>query len=401
MPEFRYRARNLEGVRKTGVMAADSSAQVAAMLRQDGFFLTGVEQHRSGGTAALARAPRPGLKELASFSRQLSVMIHSGLPLTAGLRLAAEQTRSRQLAAALSQVLADVEEGMSFSAALGKRPQFPALFVHLVEAGERGGALDLVLSRLALNYEREYQLESRVRSALLYPCVVCALALAVLLVVLFVILPQFSELFADFDVPVPALTRTILKGADFLTKRWFFFVLAAGSLIFGFWRYIRTEKGRAWWDEFSLKLPVFGQILNWTFTSRLARTLSLLTRSTIPILLALETTGKVVDNSKFKAELARCAKRVEQGGDLAGPLSETQLLPPLLIQMIRVGEETGSLDQMLERAADFFESEVERKTKNLASLLEPSIIVFLGAVVLLLLLTTILPLYELMSGMSR
>ncbi len=400
MAQYRYKARSLAGEEKTGVIAAESPQQVAALLRQDGFFLTKVEEEKPKAPFSLW-ARKPTLKDLASFSRQLSVMIQAGLPLTTSLSLAAEQAPNKLLARGLEQVLEEVEEGAALSAALASHPRlFPPLFVHLVEAAENGGTMDWVLSRLATYYEREYQLEKQLRSALMYPAIVSFLAVVVLAVVLFFILPQFGEIFASFGVDAPPMTEYILQLAAFLRSWWLVFALVALGFVLGFWGYLGTARGKTWWDNFSLRLPVVGEIINWTLSARFARTLAILARGGTPILLTLDITGKVVGNARFQEEIANCSSRVEQGENLASPFAESKLLPQLLIQMMRVGEETGSLDQMLERGADFFEAEVESRTKSITTLIEPAIVIFLGALVGFLLITIILPMYDLISGLN-
>lgn len=397
---FHYRARNLEGELRAGVMVAEDQRHLQAALRQEGFFVTEIQEQKPKTKASLLFRG-PSLKDLASLSRQLSVMIHAGLPLTASLRLCGQQTENKALSRGLFQALAQVEEGQALSVSLGQMPKlFPPLFVHMVEAGENGGTLDLMLDKLATYYEREYQLEKKIRGAMLYPTVVCLLAVVVLAVLIFFILPQFAGIFADFQMPIPPTTRILLDGAAFLTRFWLPILLVLLAIVLGFFAYLQTAEGKRWWDRASLKLPFIGQLLNWTFTSRLARTLSTLTRGGTPILLALEITGKVVGNTRFQEVISQVESRVEQGEDLATPLEEAQLLPPLFIQLLEVGEETGALDEMLGQAADFYEEEVENKAKNLTTLLEPAIVIILGVVVGVLLVTTILPLYDLVSGMT-
>lgn len=397
---FRYQARNLQGQTKAGVMAAEDPRQIASQLREEGFFITKIKEQKPQIKLNLF-TPGPSLKDLASFSRQLSVMIHAGLSLTSSLRLCAAQTQNQLLATGLSQVVDRVEEGQALSVSLAEHPKlFPSLFVHMVEAGESGGTLDLVLSRLATYYEREYQLERRIRGAMLYPLLVSLLAVAVLAVLLFFILPQFAGIFADFEVPIPPSTQVLLNVAAFFARYWLLILLLLLGTVLGFFAYLQTQEGKKWWDHVSLQLPVVGELLNWTLTSRFARTLSTLARGGTPILLALEITSKVVGNARFQEVITLSRGRVEQGEELATPLEEAQLLPPLLLQLLRVGEETGTLDEMLERAADFYEEEVESKAKNLTTLLEPGIIIILGVVVAVLLVTTILPLYDLVSGMN-
>lgn len=397
---FYYKARNLEGEQRAGVMVVEDQRQLQAALREDGFFITQLQEQKPKTKASfLSRGP--SLKDLASLSRQLSVMIHAGLSLTSSLRLCAQQTENQALSSGLSQVLSQVEEGQALSTSFGQMPAlFPPLFVHMVEAGENGGTLDLMLERLATYYEREYQLEQKIRSAMLYPIVVCLLAVVVLAVLIFFILPQFAGIFADFQVPIPTATQFLLDGAAFLTRFWLPILLVFLGIVLGFFAYIQTAQGKQWWDRVSLKLPLIGQLLNWTYTSRLARTLSTLVRGGTQILLALEITGKVVGNTHFQEAIRRAESRVEQGEDLATPLEEAQLLPALFLQLLKVGEETGALDEMLGQAADFYEEEVENTAQNLTSLLEPAIVIILGVVVGGLLVTTILPLYDLVSGMT-
>lgn len=397
---FRYQARSFEGELRQGTLAAENSAQVAAQLREEGFFVTKIQEQKPKPRLTLF-AKDPSLQDLASLSRQLSVMINAGLPLTTSLRLCAGQVQNKLLAGGLSAVVAQVEEGQALSGSLAEHPQlFPSLFVHMVEAGESGGTLDLVLSRLATYYEREYQLEGKIRGALLYPLLISLLAVGVLAVMLFFILPQFAGIFADFEVAIPPTTQVLLAVAGFLSRFWLLILLVLLSVVLGLWAYLETPKGRYQWDHLSLKLPLLGELLGWTLTSRFARTLSTLTRGGTPILFALEISGKVVGNARFQEVIARVRSRVEQGEDLATPLEEAELLPPLVIQLMRVGEETGTLDEMLERAADFYEEEVEGKAKNFATLLEPAIIIVLGIAVALLMITTILPMYDLVSGMG-
>jgi type IV pilus assembly protein PilC len=403
LAEYSYRALDDRGQARTGVLEAETESLVVNRLREQGWVPLKVDER---GVAhkfkADLRIPgltdRINLKEIAVSSRQLATMIDAGLPLMRALSVLAEQTENKALSEIWEAVRSDVQAGMSFSGALAKHPKaFNTLYVAVIRAGETGGSLDLVLLRLADTLEKQVDLRNKIRSAMTYPVMVAIMVVLILSAILLFIIPTFKSLYADLGGTLPLPTRFLLACSDIMRRFLPFILPAAGVGLFFLKRYIDTDKGRHQWDAFKLKIPIFGELFRKTAMSRMSRTLGTLLKSGVPVLQSLQITKETTGNRIVADAIEDVENSVRQGESLARPLGRHKVVPPMVTQMLAVGEETGAVDTMLEKVADFYDSEVDATVDALTSLIEPILIVFLGAVVGGILISLYLPMFKIVD----
>ena len=382
---YAYKVRDRGGKLVSGTLDADSQAAVAAKLRQMGFAPILIEENKASLGKTEIKLPWSGKvkpKDIAVFSRQFATMINSGLSLLRALNILSEQTQNAMLARTIGEVRTDVEKGLSLSAALAKHPKvFKRLYVAMIRAGEIGGVLDSVLLRLAENLEKDVALRQKIKSAMTYPTVVFCLVIMIMIGMLIFVVPTFKNLYRDLGGDLPLPTRVLIVLSDKAKQFWY--ILAA--LMIGLWvglrRWVNTEKGRGKWDAMKLRVPIFGQLVHKSALSRFSRTLSVLMRSGVPILQSLEIVRETVNNTVVSNAVQDVAASVKEGESIAKPLERHDIFPPMVVQMISVGEETGALDTMLAKISDFYDQEVEATVEALTSLIEPVLIAVMGVVV--------------------
>ncbi|HUR23397.1 MAG TPA: type II secretion system F family protein [Acidimicrobiales bacterium] len=385
MPDtYAYRVRDKAGKLHSGELEAESSTLVANKLRQLGYLPIAIDKKVESAAKKELHLfkPKAKMKDLAVFSRQFAVMIDSGLSLLRALSILETQTDNKFLGEVIGQVRADVEKGTSLSQALGRHPKvFNRLYVSMVRAGETGGVLDSVLVQLADTIEKQVELRQKVKSAMTYPVAVLCLVLLIVTAMLLFIVPTFKGLYVDLGGTLPLPTRILLFVSEVL-KKWFLLVVAAEvGFVWAFKRWIETTNGRVAWDVFKLKVPVFGKLVHLTALTRFARTLASLLRAGVPILESLEITSDTVGNTVVKKAILDVQDGVKQGEAMAHRLANHPVFPPMVVQMIAVGEETGAVDTMLDKIGEFYEQEVEATVDALTSLLEPLLIVVMGGAV--------------------
>ena len=398
---YTYKVRDRQGKLLEGSLEADSTTLVVNRLRQMGYVPIAIDRKDDSGLQTEIKMPfggKPKLKDIAILSRQFATMINSGLSLLRALYILADQTENKQLAAVVDQVRQDVERGASLSQALGRHPKvFNRLYVAMVKAGETGGVLDSVLVQLATLIEKQVELRRKIKSAMTYPVVVFALCLLIVAAMLLFIVPTFKGIYDELGGTLPLLTR-VLIGVSTLFKKffWLFGIIGAAG-IYGFKRWIQTDHGREVWDRVKLRAPVFGKLVHKTALTRFSETLAVLMRSGVPILEALEITSETVDNCVLSKAVKDVQAGVKQGESMAKPLAEHDVFPPMVTQMIAVGEETGAVDTMLEKIGEFYSQEVEATVDALTSLLEPLLIVFLGAAVGGMVIALYMPMFNIIK----
>jgi type IV pilus assembly protein PilC len=402
LAEYTYRALDAQGTSRTGVIDADTESSAIARLREQGWVPLDLQAPKGLGLKVDIKIPglsdRVKLKEVAVASRQLATMVDAGLPLMRALTVLAEQTESKALATVWLAVRDDVQAGASFSGALAKHPKaFTPLYVAVIRAGEAGGSLDDVLLRLSDTLEKQVELRNKVRSAMTYPIMVALMVFVILTAILVFIVPTFKQLYADLGGTLPAPTQVLLFMSD-MTRRFFpFFFPALGVLAYAFRRYINTPGGRRNWDIFKLRVPVFGELFRKVAIARMSRTLGTLLKSGVPVLQSLEITKDTTGNRIVAEALEDVETSVRQGENLARPLLRHKVMPPMVVNMLAVGEETGAVDTMLEKIATFYDQEVEATVSALTSLIEPILIVILGTVVGGILISLYLPMFKLVE----
>ncbi len=404
MPVYIYRARNQKGKIIEGEISARDEQELKRRLLSQKLILVSVREKRAPVGKGFLFFGRVSEQSLTIFSRQLATMIGAGLSLIRSLDILAEQTEDNTLRNVLKEVKHDVESGKSLSAALSRHKHvFSDLYISMVRAGEIGGMLDEVLDRLATFLEKDFQLKKRVKSAMTYPAVIMVLAILIVMFLVTYVLPTFIELFKDLDVKLPLMTQILIKITEAARNP----MVIATVFVFGILMYaiyslwVRTDVGRRSVDRFKLVVPIFGDLAKKVAISRFARTLGTLLASGVSLMAALEIVGEVAGNMVIKEAIDEVRMRLREGENLSGPLNETGIFPPMVTQMIAVGEETGNLDTMLTKIADFYDTEVEYMLSSLTSMLEPIMIVMMGGIVGFIVIAIFMPLYTLISEMSR
>jgi len=380
-------------------------AAVAA-LRREQILVTRITPAKTKEEAAKkARKGKTGkkvaAKNLAVFTRQFSVMIDAGLPLVQCLEILGNQEEDKNFAAAILQTRSDVESGASLADAMRKHPKtFDPLFTNMIAAGEAGGILDTILKRLAVYIEKAVKLAGQVKSAMIYPVAVIVIAGGVVAVILWKVIPTFAALFAGLGADLPFATRVVIWLSDALVRYFVFVFIGAGAAAYGFRQYYVTPKGRRVVDRTLLRAPVLGNILRKIAVARFCRTLATLLSSGVPILDGLEITAKTAGNAIVEDAIMVTRKSIERGETIAVPLKDTNVFPPMVTQMIGVGEATGALDTMLSKIADFYEEEVDVAVAGLLTLLEPIMIAVLGIIVGGIVIAMYLPIFDLISKLT-
>jgi type IV pilus assembly protein PilC len=407
MQTFAYSGRTRGGETVSGERAADDMNAAVAALRRDQIMVTKIVPAKEK-TAAAAGAVKKGKinkkvspKNLAVFVRQFSVMIDAGLPLVQCLEILGSQEEDKNFAATILQTRSDVESGASLADAMKKHPKvFDPLFSNMIAAGEAGGILDTILKRLATYIEKSVKLKSQVKSAMIYPVAVICIAVLVVGVILWKVIPTFASLFSGLGATLPVPTRVVIWMSDTLVRFLPFLIVGAGATGYAFKRYYATVGGRRVIDRIVLKLPILGLIMRKIAVARFCRTLATLLSSGVPILDGLDITARTSGNSIIEDAIQLTRKSIERGETISAPLKQTGVFPPMVTQMISVGETTGALDTMLAKIADFYEDEVDTAVAGLLTLMEPVMIAFLGIVVGGIVIAMYLPIFDLISKLA-
>ena len=403
MAHFRYTAKDMTGRSITGVLECADERSLLDALRKQQLIVISVKEERQKEKASAGKGARRGrtgvkLGELVLFSRQLATMIDSGIPLVQGLEILTEQIENRRFRAVVAEVKKDVSTGTSFHEALAKHPgAFSPLFVNMVKAGESSGALDDIMDRLAAYLEKTDSLVRKVRSAMIYPIVVSLMAVLITLVLMLKVVPVFKSIFTDFGGQLPLPTQILITLSDLLIHTFFIWTGILAAAVFLFKRYLGTEHGAFVFDHFKLTMPVFGIILKKVAVSKFTRTLSTLVKSGVPILTALEIVSKTSGNRVIESAVDKVRNSIREGENITNPLMRAKVFPPMVVRMISVGEQTGELEKMLGKVADFYDDQVDAAVSGLTSLIEPLIIAFLGVVIGGIVICMFLPIFKLSS----
>ena len=397
MGTFTYTARAFNGDLRTATIEAPSRDDVIAQLRKQRLSVVKIDQDASSKISGGAIKTR----DVVIFTRQFSTMINSGLPLVQALTILSEQTDNKALAGVTRKVVFDVESGNTVADALSKHPKaFTNLYVNMVAAGEAGGILDTILMRLATFLEKNDALVRKVKGAMIYPAVIMSVAAIAIIVLLLFVIPVFESMFASVGQALPLPTRIVIAASKFLNAYWW--MLGGGFIAAGFLfkRYYASNSGKLVIDRLALKMPVLGDVLRKSAVSRFTRTLGTLISSGVSILEGLEITAKTAGNRVIQDAIMASRSSIAGGDTIAQPLQKSKVFPPMVISMIAVGEQTGGLDEMLTKIADFYDEEVDSAVSNLLSLLEPIMIVFLGVVVGGMVVAMYLPIFDMINAVQ-
>jgi len=404
MPSFAYTGRTRGGEIVSGERAADTMENAVAALRREQLLITRITPARAKAAAPVKtgrRSKKVPARNLAIFTRQFSVMIDAGLPLVQCLEILGNQEEDKNFAGIILQTRADVEGGAALADAMRKHPgAFDGLYVNMVAAGEAGGILDAILKRLSVYIEKNVKLISQVKSAMTYPIAVISIAGIVVVVILWKVIPTFAALFAGLGAELPLPTLVVIWMSNAMVRLMPFITVGLVAGVYAIRQYYATNNGRHMIDRLMLRAPVLGLILRKIAVARFCRTLSTLISSGVPILDGLEITAKTSGNAIVEDAILSTRKSIERGETIAAPLKETGVFPPMVSQMIGVGEATGALDTMLSKIADFYEEEVDTAVAGLLTLLEPLMIAFLGVVVGGIVIAMYLPIFSLISKLT-
>jgi type II secretory pathway component PulF len=411
MPIFRYKVRDKDGGTLTGTLEGTDVSTIVEHLDVLGYIaitITEVKGARAGGgpgaggfDAWLRNATQPRVKptDVINFTRQFVTLHRAGLPMLSAIGALQNQTRNKTLVNALDMIRKDLMGGASLSGAMAKFPNiFNELYVNSIWAGETGGVLDDILMRLGELLEHERKMKSEVMSALRYPImVIVAFGIAIIVLSTFV-LPKFVEMIAKIGTSIPLPTKILIVFTNFMKTYWAILLLVLGGLGALFYLFIRTKDGRLWWDRAKLKLPIFGDILFKMTLSRFSRMFETLDRTGLPILRSLSLVAKTTGNTYVGGAIDKLSESVRRGRGLAAPMRESGVFPPMVVQMVATGEESGSLDDMLRQVSNYYDSEVEYAVKNLTAMIEPVLILVLGAGVVFLIIAIIMPYMAILQG---
>jgi type IV pilus assembly protein PilC len=399
MASYAYTAINASGLELDGEVNAPDAGAAREALRQRGLVALSLDEQAaaSQGLGLAIKKVKP--KSLQVFSRQFATMIEAGLNVVTALVILEEQTEDKKLAKVITELRADVEGGLLLSEAMARHPRiFSRLFISMVEAGEAAGILDVVLDRVAFQIEKETRIKRRVKGAMMYPLMVMGFATLVLVGMLMFLVPIFVDIFAELGGDLPMLTQIVVNLSDILRGYYFIVFPAMGAMIYGFFRLKKTDRGRRVWDAFRMRIPFgVGAIVVKVGMARFSRTLSTLVAAGVDIIRSLEITGSTAGNSLIEDATAVVRERVHQGVPIAVPLQDEKVFPPMVSQMVRVGEETGELEKMLAKIADFYEDEVDSSIATLTSVIEPLMMIGVGMVVGVIIISMYMPMFKLLT----
>jgi len=399
MPNFTYKAKDAKGEAIHGSMEAESQAIVINRLQSMGYFPLLVHAEVTGkriSTLSKFLRGRVRNSDISAFNRQLADLISAGIPLVKALAIIVNQTPSENLREIISTVSGDVQGGDTLASALSKHPAvFSKLYCAMVRAGETGGMLDSILERLADFSEMEDEIRNKIKSAMIYPVVMIAAGATAITILMTVVIPKIMSIFKDMEQALPMPTQILIGIMNFLGNRWY---LIIGGALLGcgvIYQFLHTEEGRAFWHRTQLRIPILGDVILKREVARFARTLGSLLKNGVSILSSLEITREVMSNSLVQEEILKVSENITQGSGIAAPLKGSKIFPPLVVNMVAIGEETGRLHDVLLRIASSYEVQVERSIKTLTALIEPMIILFMGLVVMFVVVSMLLPIFTL------
>lgn len=411
MPLFKYDARDYNMKKISGEINASNDKDARLLLKQQDLIVINIKEIKSGKSGGTSGGfnlnieltkPKVKLDEITLFSRQFATLIESGVPISKSLYILSDNTKDKNFKKILVEITQDIESGTSLSDSLGKHSHaFPQIYIDMVEAAEISGALPEVLNRLATYMENDKSMKAKVKSAFIYPISVICIAFLVVVVMMIFVIPQFEPLFADLGEDLPLPTKVLMGLSNFLVESWLPALIGIILAAIGLTIYSKTKLGKRHMDWLKLKVPILGTIATKSAVARFSRTLETLQRSGVPLVQSLSIVGKTSGNYLIEKAMVDALKTLESGGSISEPLEKSKLFPPLVTQMIKIGEETGELEKLLSKIADFYEEEVDQAVKNLTALIEPIITIFLGVVVGFIALSIIMPIYNMMGAMQN
>ncbi|MCF6460066.1 type II secretion system F family protein [Clostridium sp. Cult3] len=398
MSVYKYKAVSKNGQALEGYYEAKSESDVLNMLKSNNYFPISIEIDEGSEVKEDIFAKKVTKKDIAIFCRQFYTMLDAGISIINCLDILEKQTENKTLKNTIFTVHEDVQKGMTLSEGMGKHEGiFPLLLINMVEAGEVSGNLDRIMERMAIHYEKENKIENKVKNAFVYPVVLSIVAIAVVIFLLTVVMPSFIGMFETSGTMLPGPTRTLLAISDWLTKYWYIFIAIVVLLLFGIISLGKTEEGKSFFDNIKLKTPGIKKINIKIITSRFTRTLSTLLSSGVPLLQALDVVGRVVGNKIVAEKLKIAEEDIRKGIPLSRTIKDMGLFPPMVDSMIKIGEESGALDEILYKTADFYDEEVETSLERMTTMLEPILIIFMAVVIGFIVIAMAMPMFEMVN----
>lgn len=403
MPGFTYVAVDKRGKEKRGSIEADNKEKVINILKNDGLIPVSVKEQGALNKDidfSIGKKVKP--RDLSVFCRQFVSITQAGVPMKEALQMLSEQTENKWLKRAISEVLLSVEKGNTLADSMrGQSDIFPPMLINMVEAGENSGSLEMAFTRMAIQFEKEAKLKATIRKATIYPIILIIAAIGVVAVMLLFVIPIFIDMFADLDVEMPGITMWVMNTSEWMTEHWYMILGLIILVIVAYKMIYKTEQGRLAIDRVKMKMPLFGKLTVKTACAQFARTMSTLLSSGISTIDALETVSKIVNNIHYTNALLKAREEVMKGIPLSEPLTASKIFPPMVCHMTGIGEETGNIEDMLEKLADYYDEEVEMTTQSVLAAMEPLIIVFMAVVVGTLVVAVVSPIGAMYSGLDN
>lgn len=403
MPGFSYVAVDKRGKEKRGSLEAETRERALEQLKAEGLIPVSVREQGALNKEidfSIGKKVKP--RDLSVFCRQFVSITQAGVPMKEALQMLSEQTENKWLKRAISEVLLNVEKGNTLADSMRSQPDiFPSMLVNMVEAGEQSGSLEMAFSRMAVHFEKEAKLKATIKKATIYPIILVIAAIGVIAVMLLFVIPIFIDMFADLDIEMPALTMFVMNSSKWMTSHWYVVLAIIVGIVAAYKLIYRTTQGRLTIDRIKMKMPLFGKLTVKTACSQFARTMSTLLMSGISTIDALETTSKIVNNIHYTNAMLKAREEVMKGIPLSEPLEASGIFPPMVYHMTGIGEETGNVEEMLEKMADYYDEEVEMTTQSVLAAMEPIIILFMALIIGTLVIAVISPIASMYNGLDN
>ena len=403
MPGFSYVAVDKRGKEKRGSLEAETRERALEQLKAEGLIPVSVRELGALNKEidfSIGKKVKP--RDLSVFCRQFVSITQAGVPMKEALQMLSEQTENKWLKRAISEVLLNVEKGNTLADSMRSQPDiFPPMLVNMVEAGEQSGSLEMAFSRMAVHFEKEAKLKATIKKATIYPIILVIAAIGVIAVMLLFVIPIFIDMFADLDIEMPALTMFVMNSSKWMTSHWYVLLAIIVGVVVAYKLIYKTTQGRLTIDRIKMKMPLFGKLTVKTACSQFARTMSTLLMSGISTIDALETTSKIVNNIHYTNAMLKAREEVMKGVPLSEPLEASGIFPPMVYHMTGIGEETGNVEEMLEKMADYYDEEVEMTTQSVLAAMEPIIILFMALIIGTLVIAVISPIASMYSGLDN
>ena len=403
MPGFSYVAVDKRGKEKRGSLEAETRERALEQLKAEGLIPVSVREQGALNKEidfSIGKKVKP--RDLSVFCRQFVSITQAGVPMKEALQMISEQTENKWLKRAISEVLLNVEKGNTLADSMRSQPDiFPPMLVNMVEAGEQSGSLEMAFSRMAVHFEKEAKLKATIKKATIYPIILVIAAIGVIAVMLLFVIPIFIDMFADLDIEMPAITMFVMNSSKWMTSHWYVLLAIIVGVVAAYKLIYRTTQGRLTIDRIKMKMPLFGKLTVKTACSQFARTMSTLLMSGISTIDALETTSKIVNNIHYTNAMLKAREEVMKGVPLSEPLEASGIFPPMVYHMTGIGEETGNVEEMLEKMADYYDEEVEMTTQSVLAAMEPIIILFMALIIGTLVIAVISPIASMYNGLDN